>query len=104
VSDRNYILRKIIDLEVPKRVLTDANYVFDYKLLRGDICKQDEITGVLPPRLKQEIMMSQYRQFIENSILFRTPEGKIDITLTQALLREIKIDTYLTGQYVLKVG
>lgn len=97
-------MKKIKDSKVPEKVLSEANFYFDYKLSRKEICSQDEITGLLPVRLKQDIMLSQYRHFIENSILFRANNGKIDITLAQALLHEVKLETYLIDEYIIKAG
>ena len=63
--------------------MSQANLYFDYKLSANKICSQDEITGTLPEKLKQDIMLAQFRNFVERSILFRTERGHIDITLAQ---------------------
>ena len=91
IANRNYILDKIKGSKVPESVLSEANFYFDYKLSRSEICSQNEITGSLPDKLKQDIMLAQYRQFIEQSLLFRTDTGLIDITLAQSLMKEIQI-------------
>ena len=49
-------------------------------------------------------MLSQYKDFIENCLLFRTSTGKIDISLAQSLLQEIRIERYLIDEYIIKAG
>jgi hypothetical protein len=58
IQDRNYILKKIKDSHVPNNVVSQANLYFDYKLSASKICSQDEITGTLPDKLKQDIMLA----------------------------------------------
>jgi hypothetical protein len=82
----------------------DVNFYFDFKVSRNEVYTNNEMTEMLPEKLKSDIMLAQYNSFVEKCILFRTKLGQIDITLASTVLRELTIHTYLIDQYILKLG
>jgi hypothetical protein len=57
---------------VPEAVVQDVNFYFDFKVSRNEVYTYNEMTEMLPEKLKSDIMLAQYNSFVEKCILFRT--------------------------------
>lgn len=52
--------------------MQDVNFYFDFKVSRNEVYTYNEMTEMLPEKLKSDIMLAQYNSFVEKCILFRT--------------------------------
>lgn len=49
-------------------------------------------------------MLSRYQEMIDSSLIFREIEGQIDVAMTNSIFRLLKIEAFMSKQFLLKVG
>ena len=89
---------------VPKRVISSIKDYFEFDWLNSHGIQIEDMSQKLPSWISTDILASRYLLSIQNWILFKDLNGKIDVPFVNSLLISLKFRTYMDGDFIVIGG
>lgn len=101
-----FVMQRLEKIKDKQRILPAVNEYFDYiwRPAQQSATIEDELLADIPKCIRRDILLCQYQEAIENSLIFKDEQGAIDVSLTNSILRFMETRMYMTGEYIFKVG
>jgi hypothetical protein len=105
LRNRNSLLSKLRKEVMPVSVIEKANIYFDYQFNKYNGLSETELTDMLPERIKIDVKLAQYKTMLDSSLLFKNCKtGQLDYTLANTVLKTVKVQVYLSEDFIIKTG
>ncbi len=105
LRNRNSLLSKLRKEVMPVSVIEKANIYFDYQFNKYNGLSETELTDMLPERIKIDVKLAQYKTMLDSSLLFKNCKtGQLDYTLANTVLKTVKVQVYLSEDFIIKSG